>query len=342
MNLKSIAFFFVLLFFCHFVYSQEEDSSQAGILFYNVENLFNPENNEGKNDEEFLPDGVRRWTHFRKNKKLNNIARVILHAGKWNPPVLVGLCEIEDRKVLEQLIWNTGLNHLHYFIEHYESPDQRGIDVALLYRNNRFEVLDSKPIPVVLENSERPTRDILYVRGVLDKKDTLHLMINHWPSRWGGEGTTRFKRISAARVLDSLCHSVLKTSSDAKIIAMGDFNDGPENESMTMIGRFGREGDAPLVNLAFNARGPVRGTIKYKHEWSCFDQILVSESLMSDSKVDGFKLGEDVMQIVAPDFLLEDDPVYPGRRLKRTYLGFKYVDGYSDHLPVMIHLVNAD
>jgi len=332
--------FTVLIVFCsiHLLTAQGASFSQAKVLFYNVENLFNPENNAGKNDDEFQPDGLRRWTHYRKKQKQNNIARVILFAGKWEPPVLVGLCEVEDRQVLEGLVWNTGLHNLDYYIEHYESPDERGIDVALLYRNDRFKILNARAVPVFLGDSYRPTRDILYIKGVLDQTDTLHVMVNHWPSRWGGEGTTRSKRKAAAKVLKMICDSVQNISPNAAIIVMGDFNDGPSDESLRMFSKAPEEESGLLINLAHNARGEVPGTIKYKHEWSCFDQILVSENLCSNNGENGLLLKECGMDIIAPVFLLEEDPEYPGVRLKRTYRGYNYRGGFSDHLPVMIEL----
>lgn len=314
------------------LFGQNRNSEPAGIMFYNVENLFNPEHNEGKNDLEFTPDGDRRWTRFRQMKKESNICRVILFAGRWNPPVLVGMCEVEDRKVLESLVFNTGLQHLDYSIIHFDSPDRRGIDVALLYRRSRFSVLHAAPQPVIFDEDNRPTRDILYVKGMLDGKDTLHVMVNHWPSRWGGEMATSNKRKTASSILANICDSVLKQSPGASIVAMGDFNDGPGDESLgNMKGR--------LVNLAENAGGDELGTIKYRHEWDYFDQILVSESLLPHYEGSNLILKDDHMKIISAPFLLEDDPMYPGKMLNRTYRGLKYHGGFSDHLPVYVEIV---
>ena len=336
--------FFVSLFFFPFaVCSQSETSHEARILFYNVENLFNPEVQEGKDDQAFTPEGDRRWTHSRKIQKQRNIARVILFAGKWNPPVLVGMCEVEGRDVLDGLIFNTGLDQLGYHAQHFESPDERGIDAALLYRRERFHVLESRPVPVRFDDPElRPTRDILYVKGVLDERDTLHVMVNHWPSRWGGELATRKKRMAAARVLNALNDSVQSTSADAKIIAMGDFNDGPSDPSLQhLTAPSGREDSISWVNLATYPKGAAPGTIRYRHNWECFDQILASRSLL-DPKQNGYFLRDSCMTIVAPDFLLEDAPDYPGVRPRRTYSGYKYVGGFSDHLPVMVKLITKN
>ncbi len=340
MTAKVTVFLFAFFLLAYnSVFSQETSGSEANVLFYNVENLFNPEDNKGKNDSEYQPEGVRHWTHSRKEKKQTNISRVILSAGKWNPPVLVGLCEVEDEKVLQGLIWNTGLNNLNYYYEHFESPDLRGIDVALLYRKDRFRVLNSGVVPVVMGEDSRPTRDILLVKGILDEVDTLHVMVNHWPSRWGGAGATQLKRMIAARTLKKVCDSVLRNNHSAKIIAMGDFNDGPEDESMRLVGKAPGEDDDVLINLAHNPDGPLPGTIKHEHRWAYFDQILVSENLCSNKTKNKLRVENTSMKIIAPEFLTEEDPNYPGLRPWRTYLGYQYIGGYSDHLPVMMKLV---
>jgi endonuclease/exonuclease/phosphatase family metal-dependent hydrolase len=327
--LRGILFLLVFLRVVS-MFGQAKSPDPAGVMFYNVENLFNPKHNEGKNDLEFTPDGDRRWNRFRQIKKENNICRVILYAGRWIPPVLIGLCEVEDRKVLESLVFNTGLQHLDYSIVHFDSPDKRGIDAALLYRSNRFSVLEAEPHQVIFEEDNRPTRDILYVKGVLDGRDTLHIMVNHWPSRWGGEMATSNKRMVASSVLKNLCDTILNQNPTAAIIAMGDFNDGPEDESLRNL-------KCCLENIALNSDGDVPGTIKYRHEWDCFDQILVSENLLPGAGK--LALKEEKMKIISAPFLLEDDPVYPGKMLNRTYRGFEYQGGFSDHLPVYVELV---
>jgi endonuclease/exonuclease/phosphatase family metal-dependent hydrolase len=164
-------------------------------------------------------------------------------------------------------------------------------------------------------------------------------MVNHWPSRWGGENTTKSKRLAASKVLKDICDSVLTVSPGALIVAMGDFNDGPSDESLSRLSGTTMEHEKLLINLAHNIRGDVPGTIKYKHQWTCFDQILVSKGLSPRFSKTGMSIKEDEMSVVSPDFLLEPDPEYPGLRPKRTYSGYKYVGGLSDHLPVMIELL---
>ncbi len=316
------------------LFSQEPQS--VNILFYNVENLFDPADDPDKKDDDFTPGGNLRWTYGRKEEKLNHISRVVLYAGGWSPPVLVGLCEVENLNVLKSLVWNTGLNYLRYHIIHYPSPDERGIDVALLYQSNRFKILSSRPVEVRFQEGERPTRDILYVSGLLDNTDTLHVMVNHWPSRYGGAVATIPKRLAASEVLVALCDSILQIHPQAKIVAMGDFNDGPNDESLLNVTRLRGGVPSELFNLALQPEGEVPGTIKYRNAWSLFDQMIVSKVLLSDST--NLHVEPPRMKIVAPDFLLEEDSDYPGVRPWRTYRGFKYIGGYSDHLPVMITL----
>ncbi len=329
---RNLFFLFFFLFEFSSLVSQNTVNEPAGILFYNVENFFNPDHNEGKDDLEFTPDGERGWNRYRQITKENNICRVILYAGKWNPPVLVGLCEVEDQEVLKSLIFNTGLHHLGYSVEHFESPDRRGVDVALLYRTGRFKVLKSVPQKESLGSESGPTRDILYVKGVLDGRDTLHVMVNHWPSRWGGEMVTKSKRKMASDVLRNLCDSILQSNPNAAIVAMGDFNDGPGDESIRKLG-------GCLFNLAENIEGEFPGTLKYRHEWDCFDQILVSSGLLPDGEVKKLVLSNKKMKIISAPFMMEDDPQFPGKRLKRTYLGYQYLGGFSDHLPVYVELI---
>ncbi len=169
--------------------------SHFRVMFYNVENLFDTKDDSLTSDEEFLPDGDRHWNTNKFYKKLNNIYKVILGVGEWNPPAIVALCEIENRFVLNQLVYQTPLKKFDYKVVHFESPDRRGIDVAMLYRKELFHVDTAFPIQINFpfdENSK--TRDILYVKGSFDKKDTIHFFINHWPSRYGGYMQTKPKR----------------------------------------------------------------------------------------------------------------------------------------------------
>ena len=270
-------------------------------------------------------------------QKFTNISRVILNAGGWNLPVIVGLCEVENSWVLSSLLNETGLYGLGYRYIHHESPDERGIDVAMLYKSDCFKVLNSSSHYVDFGKNERPTRDILYVKGVLMETDTLHVFVNHWPSRLGGTIATNPKREIAATTLKLVCDSIITSVPDAKIIIMGDLNEEANSELIAKILDAGKaDSKCGFINLALHATGN-EGTLKYQHTWSVFDQIIVSRSLLD--KTSKVKLKEPVLNIIALPFLLEPDPTYGGQRPFRTYSGFRYIGGFSDHLPVLIELL---
>ena len=205
-------------------------------MFYNTENFFDTENDSLTNDEEFTSDADRRWNPTRLHSKTERLAKVILAAGKWNAPVAIGLCEVEDLKVLEMLARNEPLNKFRYKIVHKDSPDSRGIDVALLYRSDLFRPFDYRAIPVVdSKDNSFKTRDILQVSGVLNGCDTLHFFVNHWPSRYGGIMETIRYRALAAETLRKSVKGLLLRFPSAKIICMGDFNDTPTDDSLAKI-----------------------------------------------------------------------------------------------------------
>lgn len=317
--------------------SRSSSDSVAGIMFYNVENLFDVRNDSLKNDDEFLPQGARRWTYSRMKQKMTRISKVILNAGGWNPPVLVGLCEVENKWVLTTMIRETGLNNLGYRVVHFESPDERGIDVALLYRASRFEIASAQPIPVNFGETERPTRDILYAKGILDRSDTLHVLVNHWPSKLGGAMASHWKREAAALVVKNITDSIYSTNPKALMIIMGDFNEEPDSDIFLNTLKAGKTSDGGiLVNPALYLKKGV-GTLKHQHEWVVFDQIIVSRSLLEGNSA--VKMASPSLRIIDFPFLLERHPTFGGMRPFRTYIGFKYADGYSDHLPVWIDLM---
>jgi hypothetical protein len=255
---------------------------------------------------------------------------------------VAGFCEVENRGVLEDLVHKTPLKKFGYRIVHFDSPDSRGIDVALIYRPSLFQPDTALPIPVTFPfDPLDDTRDILYVRGILGHAETIHLFVNHWPSRYGGYEATRPKRNHAAVILRSAIDSILLLNRDASILAMGDFNDGPFDESLNKY--LGAITDSlpvtssVLVNLtAPYGRGHATGTLKYRENWDVFDQIIVSAGLLNGEK--GLYAAQEGAQIHRPEFLLMDDEAYLGKKPFRTFEGMKYTGGYSDHLPVFIDL----
>ncbi len=315
-----------------FTYAQSDNTNCFPILFYNVENLFDCRDDSLKSDEEFLPDGVKHWSVYRYNNKVNKIAKVILASNEWNPPALVGLCEVENQTVLNRLIWETGLSELGYRFIHYESPDRRGIDVALLYRENQFKIIHEQTISVSIPEKNFLSRDILFVKGLAFGKDTLNIMVCHWPSKYGGAMHSEWKRTHVAKRLHRVCDSLLKINKDCHIIIMGDLNESPESEAVYNILK-ARENraEANLVNLSFQFTSDgIEGTSKYKGQWSIIDQIIVSRSLLEEPfEIEG-------LHIIDLPFLLEPDKTYSGTKPCRTYLGPLYHGGFSDHLPVKI------
>ena len=305
------------------IYTQKRDFS---VLFYNTENCFDCFDDTTNNgDDEYLPSSIKHWTFNRYKDKLNNIAKTIIAAGEWNPPVLIGLCEIENETVMKQLIAWTGLGNMNYRYIHYESRDRRGIDVALLYSKDRFDPMESKPVHIELGDN-RHTRDILLVKGVIDHTDTIFAIVNHWPSRYGGALTSEPSRMSASKTLCFICDSLRGENPDAKIIVMGDFNDTPEDKSIHTIV------NNDFINLSHNSK-KIEGTNKYRYQWELIDQILISGEYYLDLQ------GMDVkseFKIIDLPFLLESDPSYLGVKPYRTYQGPIYKGGFSDHLPVMV------
>jgi len=335
--------FILYTFFSPFcIHGQSNAPTQENaykIMFYNVENLFDTKDDSLTNDEEFLPEGVLFWNNHKYYSKLKNIYKVVVSIGGWNPPAVIGLCEIENRKVLNNLVSNTPLVKFEYQIIHKESPDRRGIDVGMLYRPDLFDPISHKAIPINYpDQPDNKTRDILYVKGLAKNTDTLHVFINHWPSRWGGQLESEDRRIFVASVLKYNVDSILNYSQSAKIVIMGDFNDYPENTSLSQTlnarNNFDEINNKSLYNLSANFKKQNIGSNKYKGEWGVLDQIIVSGSLLnSEEKM--FTSINDI-HILNSDFLLEPDEAYFGFKPKRTFSGYSYIGGFSDHLPTYL------
>jgi endonuclease/exonuclease/phosphatase family metal-dependent hydrolase len=308
-------------------------------MFYNVENYYDSLNDTLTNDDEFAYSGVRGWNTKRLYEKTERIVKVILAAGKWNPPVFVGLCEVENRKVLEFLTKSNTLARFNYKIIQKDSPDERGIDVAMIYRRDIFRPLDYQTIQ--LKDPTNPsfkTRDILKVSGVLNGTDTLHVFVNHWPSRYGGVMETLRCRKLASEALLAAIGTIREKSPQAKIICTGDFNDTPTDESMLALIQSKDpatlNSGGPLVNLAESWLSDKIQTIKSQYTWEVFDQWIVSNSFLKSANGYRFMKAE----IMQSSFLLEPDIKFGGLKPKRTYVGYHYQDGFSDHLPVLLRI----
>jgi len=335
-NITKALTLFLLL--CSFTLVFSQDKKHFSIVFYNVENLFDTINSQGINDSDFTPEGRYNWDTEKYFDKIEKISEVLFTIDSTFPDI-VGLCEIENRQVLEDLIKNPLIKDATYSIVHEDSPDPRGIDVALLYRPNSFTYIYHRAIPVsYTEGARAATRDILYVKGVVSVKDTLHLFVNHWSSRRGGAEASESKRIAAAQILRNVVDSLFTIDKKANIIIMGDFNDNPNNKSISetlYAGGFSKKMDKnKLINLHLEAFEKGEGTLVFNNEWFLFDHIIVSYNL-TQKKRKGIYLKNIRGEILKEDFLL-----FTNRSgqvsLNRTYVGGRFVGGYSDHLPVYV------
>ncbi|MCA0958517.1 endonuclease [Muricauda ruestringensis] len=302
------------------------------IAFYNLENFFDTKDDPYLLDDDFTPKGFRKWDEHKFGKKVKRIAKAISKIGRKesvHPPVLIGMAEVENKFVVEKILHAHKLRNTAYDVIHFDSPDERGIDTALVYHKQHFKVLDAQTIPLIVDNTngERDfTRDILYVKGVLHQEE-IHVFVNHWPSRREGADETNFKRVKAAKtILDKL--EIMQGDSD-NIIIMGDFNDDPRSESIQTLMETGR-----FINPMNKLLSPKTGSANYRGNWNLFDQILISHSFLN------FQAGTHSFveaKIFAPRFLKEWHGKYKGNPF-RTYAGGSYLGGYSDHFPVYVIL----
>ncbi len=325
----------LLLLFLIKGYPQDAAPHSVRLMFYNVENLFDIYDDTLTEDEEFLPEGLRRWNYQRYNRKVNSLFKTILAAGEWEPPAIAAFCEIENRKVLEDLVYSTNLSKYKYDIVHEDSPDERGIDVCLIFRKELAEIIDYSYLKTsVVTGDEFRTRDVLYARFLINN-DTIHLFVNHWPSRRGGVLAGEAQRIKIAEMVRKKVDSIFISSHrNAQIIILGDFNATPEDRVMSILA--GQEDNgSSLVNLSENLPDGV-GTYRYMGTWEKIDQVIVSDMLVNRNAKVFTEPG--LLQVFRPDFLLKKDLKYPGLRPFSTYSGYRYQGGYSDHLPVLLDL----
>lgn len=282
------------------------------IVSYNVENLFDTKHDTLKNDSSFLPEGMHHWTYRRYQTKIDRIAQVLVNIGGWESVPLVGLCEVENARCLRNLCYK--LRRFHYKYVHYDSPDERGVDVALLYDSTRLSILNSRALSLSLDGDA--TRDILYVSALYEQRDTVHVMMCHLPSQLGGASNTDWKRQRAKLLIQSQIDSIFLFQPSANIVVMGDMNTSAQDDLTGM------------VNLMIPIQKMGQGTHKYQGIWTCLDQFYVSQSIASKATA----------TIFSPWWLLEEDTKYLDYKPHRTYIGYRYNDGYSDHLPIVLHL----
>lgn len=304
------------------------------LVFYNVENLFDTLDDPCIVDEDFTPEGKREW-HFGKYRdKLLRISRVLMHCGAWEKPALIGLCEVENRRVLQDLLRRTPLWYYHYEIIHFNTADRRGIDAALFYDPDQLRPLDARPLRLRFEGEpNKRSRDILYARFTLPGGRILHYFVNHWPSKYGGAQATETYRLQAGRSLRALADSIRSEDTTAILIACGDFNDGPASAPLALLD----EGeDPPFLNLMKRLPHLGAGTHKHAGQWEMLDQFLISPALLRDSvKATLHYAGSGILSV---PYLLTEELNQTGHRPYRSFAGSFYQYGFSDHLPVFLDL----
>lgn len=313
-----------------------KDLKELCVGFYNVENIYDTENDPKTLDDDFTPTGKYEWSAERYKTKLDRTSEVLSMMSVELPDV-VGLCEIENGKVLEDLISTPRLIKGNYGIVHYDSPDERGIDVAFLYKKSSLEIISSENIKAVLPVSEDPnTRDVLYVKAKTGGED-IHFFVNHWPSRRGGQQESEPSRIMVAQLVKERVQSILSKNPDARVLLMGDFNDYPTDKSIREV--LGARGDlkGELYNTvdSLNAKGI--GSYWYKGSWNALDQIILSKPFVQSSSGWILNPSKPVHFINEEKLLFRDKEGIA--RPNRTFAGDDYKGGYSDHLPVVGYFI---
>ena len=309
------------------------------VAFYNLENLFDTTRDESIRDEEFTPKGAKQWTPDKYMKKLNNLSTVISQLARdYCPagPAAIGISEIENRRVIEDLIDTDALAKIGYEIIHTDSPDRRGVDVALIYHPLLFQVTSHKAYPYILpDNPDFKTRDQLLVSGRL-AGESVHIIVNHWPSRYGNKSSAL--REHAASISKHISDSIYQAEPEAKIIIMGDLNDDPTDKSCRVVlNAKKRQKDVQpggLFNTMWEYYDKGIGTLSYQDKWSLFDQIIISESLLGK---DRSTLKFWKAEIFNKEFLLQKEGKKKGYPL-RTFSGDTFLNGYSDHFPVILYM----
>ena len=334
-QIKNPYFYASIEFRDMFSYFKEKTPKDnvSTVAFYNLENLFDIYDDPKTYDDDFTPTGEKKWTYKRYKNKIKRLSQVILKIGvehATTPPILIGIAELENKSVISDLVSSKYLRDFNYDYVHYDSPDERGIDVALIYLKEHFELLESKAYPLLLRDVEGKrdfTRDILLVKGKL-KGELVYVVVNHWPSRREGQEESEIKSIAAAKRVQEIVADIKAETDNPKIIIMGDFNDGYDSSSIKS-----------LVNDTFynpmerlKAKG--KGTSVYNNEWFLFDQIIISKNFLTEQpNTHTFKYAD----VYDPKFIRtwrgkhKNDPY-------RTYIGRWHQGGYSDHFPVYLYL----
>ena len=342
--------FFLLLIACVFasaVSAQDQADSKRqymvyGVAFYNLENLFDTINANGKYDLEFSPNGAKKWDSVKYWSKINNMAQAIASMkSDYTPlgPAVIGVAEVENKSVLNDLVANDQIKDLNLQVVHHDSPDRRGIDVSLLYNPDLFEVINVTNHRLTIKDDPGfLTRDHMCVTGRMGN-DIASIIVNHWPSRLGGEERSRHLRDAAAQLCKNMADSIWNINPNQCVIIMGDLNDDPYNNSCAKVlgakKKHNKVKKHGFYNPFWKTFDSGYGTLSYKGAWNLFDQIIVSGTLLDGNS---YQLKYWRHEIVYRDFLLNQDGKYKGQPL-RTFAGGRFLNGYSDHLPSQIYLI---
>ncbi len=329
------------IFFISFNLSAQDKKYQVAIIgFYNIENLYDTINDPLKNDEEFLPNGANKWTSERYWIKLNmlseSISKIASDISKTGPTIL-GLSEIENIHVIEDLINMPLLKKLNYGIVHYDSPDRRGVDVGLIYQKSRFKVIGSSSHRLITPDTNFITRDQLLVQGLLDGEE-IYIIVNHWPSKRGGEKRSEPKRVEAAQLTKHLSDSLHAINPKVNVIIMGDLNDNPNAKSIAKTlnakGNKSEMKDGELFNPMWKLYKDGIGSYAYNDSWTLIDNIIISNNLLGED-YSSYKFF--VAKVFNETFLQQKEGTFKGYPW-RCYAGGNFIGGYSDHFPVYIIL----
>lgn len=327
---------FVIIFISMYQLSAATPKADTiAVGFYNVENLYDTVNDPKKNDEEFLPEAKRNWTKDRFEAKLNNLSKVIGELNSGKGPDVLGLAEVENKFVVEELAKKCS-KFKKYSAVHFDSPDERGIDVAMLFNSAKFKLLSAKGDSVQLTD-KYPTRLILHAVLLAKTKDTLHVFVNHWPSRRNGQDKSEINRINAAQVLKQQVNLVLKKNPLAKIVIVGDFNDEPENISIkdtlgaALFTCDSVKQNSTLKNVSWERKSRGEGSLKFRDTWNLLDQIIISKGLLKNYICGSYDIHNK-------PYLLQTEGKFAGSPWP-TFGGEKYLNGYSDHLAVYAKFV---
>ena len=344
-KLGLIIFVIAILFSFHNCNPDAKDSGKIGfseksiaIAFYNVENLFDTIDSPDTEDSDFLPDSKLNWDTEKVNQKIENLSRVLLSINE-TPPAIIGLCEIENQNILDDFIEQSNLKNYNYQVIHQESPDFRGIDVALIYQQGKYRPVANEWIEIKFPfDADYTTRDILYSKGLLSNNDTIHIFVNHWTSRWGGQEATEAKRIFLAELVKTKCDEILAQNTNANIIVMGDLNDNPTDKSLMEGLEAKAVSETVANNMMYNLSLPKyqngEGTLFY-NSWDLFDQMVVSGNLVASGSIT--KVKGNTHYIFKEEWILFTDN-NGNQRPSRTASSGRYYGGYSDHLAVWMEI----